>query len=108
MIPAIRRELTKCFIDSYGFSQKRVAGILGITESAVSQYINEKRGGELKFTKNEMEKIKKSADRIVNDKDNIGKYLFELSRELRGTDSLCELHRKHDPSVEGNCKICMG
>tara|TARA_Y100000310_G_scaffold75921_1_gene72322 strand:- start:581 stop:970 length:390 start_codon:yes stop_codon:yes gene_type:complete len=108
LIPAIRRELTKCFIGSYDFSQKKVSEVLGITESAVSQYLKEKRGGALKFSKNEMEKITKSADRIVNDSQNARKYLFELSQELRGTESLCKLHCKHDSSIERNCRICVG
>ncbi|MAG07667.1 transcriptional regulator [Candidatus Pacearchaeota archaeon] len=106
LIPAIRRELAKCLIDNYDFSQKRVAGVLGITESAVSQYLKQKRGGELKFVKEELDKIQKVADKIVNDEESAGKFLFELSQELRGTESLCKLHCKHDRSIEGNCGIC--
>lgn len=107
LIPAIRRELSKIFIGSYGFSQKKVSDTLGITESAVSQYIKEKRGGELKFNESEMVKIKKYADRIIKDTKNVRKHLFGLSQELRGSESLCKLHKKHDCSVEKNCKDCM-
>ena len=108
LIPAIRKELSKFFIDNYNFSQKEVAGILGITESAVSQYFKSKRANELKFDNKEKNIIKKYADKIVNDKKNIRKYLFELSNKLRGTKSLCDLHHKQDSSLPHNCRICMG
>ena len=107
LIPAIRRELARCFTQDYKMNQKEASDVLGITESAISQYLKDKRGGELKFNKSEIGKIKKVAGNIVNDKINAGKHLFELSLELRGTDSLCELHKKHDPSVERDCKLCM-
>jgi len=87
---------------------KKVAEVLGITGSAVSQYLKAKRGGELKFTESEIAKIKASADKIVNDPASVQKYLFLLSQELRGTQSLCELHRKHDSSIENDCRVCMG
>ncbi len=107
LIPAIRRELAKCFTQDYNMSQKGASDVLGITESAISQYIKEKRGAELKFNKSEVIKIKKAAEKIIKDKVNAGKHLFELSLELRGTDSLCELHKKHDPSIDKKCDLCM-
>ena len=91
-----------------GKSQRWLAERLGITESAVSQYLSEKRGSELKFNKNEMIQIIKTAKKIVSDNKNSRKYLFELTKELMGSDNICKLHRKNDPSIEKNCKICMG
>jgi len=93
-------------IDNFKKSQKEVADLLGITESAVSQYLKEKRGRELKFNKTELNKISNYAEKIVKDTVNMSKYLFQLSQELRGTKSLCKLHREQDSSVEKNCKIC--
>ena len=53
LIPALRRELTKIFISDFKLSQKKISEILGITESAVSQYQNSKRAQDLKFAKKE-------------------------------------------------------
>ena len=46
-IPVVRREIAFCLINQFGLSQKEAANKLGITPSAVSQYISKKRG---KFT----------------------------------------------------------
>ena len=43
-IPVVRRELAFCLINQFGLTQKDAAGKLGITPSAVSQYISKKRG----------------------------------------------------------------
>ena len=107
LIPAIRRELTKFFIKKYELTQKQVSEILGLTESAVSQYLKSKRGNELTFNDKELDIINKYADKIIKDKKSIGKHLFSLSIKLRGTSSLCKLHKEQDSSVEKDCKICM-
>ena len=107
LIPALRREVAKILISKYNLSQKKVAETIGVTESAISQYLNSKRGEELKFDKHELSKISHYVDKIVNDRGNMNKYMFNLSQELRGCDSLCELHRKHDSCVSKNCDLCM-
>src|SRR3989338_6851543 len=65
LIPALRRELTKIFISDFKLSQKKISDILGVTESAVSQYQNSKRAQDLKFSKKEIEKIKTFAKKII-------------------------------------------
>ena len=107
LIPAIRREISNTLIKDYNLKQKQIAELLGITESAISQYQKSKRAKGLKFSSSEIEKIKESTKQIVNDKENITKHLFDLTVKLRGADSLCALHRKHDPSISESCSICM-
>ncbi|MBS3080194.1 hypothetical protein J4221_01875 [Candidatus Pacearchaeota archaeon] len=107
LIPALRREIAKIFISDFRFSQKQVAEILGITESAISQYLKDKRAHELKFNEKEMAEIRKTAKRIINDKENCNKYVYKLTMLLRGTDAVCALHKKQDKSLSENCHICM-
>ena len=106
LIPAIRRELAKILLDK-GKNQKEIAEILNLTESAVSQYLKGKRGGELGFNVEEKKIINKYADKILNNKEDVKKLLFELTKELGISEKLCEIHKKHDSSVDKNCKICM-
>lgn len=106
LIPALRRELTKLFISEFKLSQKQVSKILGITESAVSQYLSSKRGNELKFSKKELNEIKKTAQKILKSKKT-GEEFYKLCTKLRGTESLCELHKKHDKSVPKGCELCV-
>tara|TARA_B100001971_G_C18193180_1_gene539878 strand:+ start:474 stop:833 length:360 start_codon:yes stop_codon:yes gene_type:complete len=106
LIPALRRELTKIFIEDYDMSQKQVSGILSVTESAVSQYLKSKRAQELKFSEKEVEEIKKTAKLIHEDREHTLEHLYGLCVRLRGCSSLCELHKKHDSNLPKNCDLC--
>ena len=107
LIPALRKELSKIFIKDYGLAQKKAAELLGISEAAVSQYVKEKRGKEMKFTKSELESIKKTASKIVKDKKHSMKYLYEACIAFRGSKTICNLHRKHHKDIPAKCTICM-
>ena len=107
LIPALRRELSKIFISDFKLSQKQISEVLGITESAVSQYLSSKRGDELKFSKKEIDKIKKFAKKIMADKKHSKEHFYKLCLDLRGTKSLCELHKKQDKNILKNCDLCL-
>ncbi len=105
LIPALRRELANIFISEFKLNQKKVSKILGITESAVSQYLSSKRGNELKFSKKELNKIKKTAQKMMKSK-KANEEFYKLCIKLRGAESLCKLHRKHDKSISKKCDLC--
>ena len=108
LLPSLRKEIAKTLVNEYELSQKKVAEIFGMTESAVSQYLKSKRANELKFSNQELAEIKKYADKIMQDKKNYHSHLFELSKKMRGTKSLCELHKKRDSSLRKDCSLCHG
>jgi len=64
VLPVIRKELTKSLIENHGYSQRKVADKLGITESAVSRYLSGKRGNVELPNDKILGEIKKSAKRI--------------------------------------------
>lgn len=105
LIPGIRRELAKAFLEK-GLSQKKISEILGITESAVSQYLKEKRGSEMKFEDSELKLIQESAEKIADSNAEANREIYNLCVKFRGSPSLCDFHRKHDSSVEDNCNLC--
>lgn len=107
LIPALRREIASVLIKDHNLKQKEVAAILGITESAVSQYIKSKRAHELKFTAEEIAQIKKVAEEVIKDKSNVMKYMYDLCTAFRGSHSVCELHRKYDKKIGKECKVCL-
>ena len=108
LLPSLRKEIAKILVNEHELSQKEVAVIFGMTESAVSQYLKSKRANELKFSNQELAEIKKYADKIMQDKKNYHSHLFELSKKMRGTKSLCELHKKRDSSLRKDCSLCHG
>jgi uncharacterized protein len=106
VLPALRRELAKLFISRYHLSQKEAATILGLTESAISQYIKSKRAHELSFSEEDLKYIEKTAQTIIEDKKNAQRYFYALTLSLRGSKTMCELHKKMDSTIPHDCKIC--
>lgn len=106
LIPAIRRELTETLIFDFGMSQKKISEILGLTESAVSQYLKSKRGNEIKFSEKEKEIIKSSAANIVEG-ENADEELYRLSVRLRACESLCNFHKRNDKGIRKDCDLCV-
>lgn len=107
LLPALRREVAKSLIEKHNLSQKKVATILGITEAAISQYLSSKRGVEIKFSPEEKKLIEKASNNIIKDPEQVMNHLYKLSREFRGSDFLCKLHRKHDAHIGKDCRLCM-
>lgn len=71
IVPIIWKEFAKSLIENHKLNQRKVADILGITESAVSRYISGKRG-VLEITDNEiLKEIKKSTNNIVKGNSKI-------------------------------------
>ena len=67
IVPIIRREFAKNFIENHNLNQRKVADKLGITESAVSRYLSGKRG-ILEITDAEiLDEIKISSNKIANE-----------------------------------------
>lgn len=107
LIPALRRELAKILISDFGMSQKKTSQILGMTEGAISQYLKSKRGSELKFSKEDIKKIRGAAVNIV-EKGNVNQELYKLSEKFRGSEVVCSFHKKGDKTIHKDCDLCMG
>jgi predicted transcriptional regulator len=66
-IPTIRKELAEVLMKQFGLSQREVAEKLGITPSAVCQYLTKKRGKTDIFDESIMKEITLSAELIMKD-----------------------------------------
>lgn len=100
IIPTIRRYLAIC-MKEHGLKQREIAKILNIKEAAVSQYISNKRGSKLKFSRFIEDSIRESSSKI---KDNFS-LITETQRILkliRESGELCSFHKKLSP-VPTNC-----
>ena len=106
LIPALRKEFAKIFIKNYNLTQKQSAKVLGITEAAISQYLNLKRASQIIFSKKELNEIKKSADEIMKNPEELTKNLYNLCIQFRESKVICQLHKDHDKSISKNCDIC--
>ena len=108
ILPAIRREFTRIFIEEHGLIQKKAAKILGLTEAAVSQYQNSKRAKDVVFSNSVIEQIKTSALRILAEKDNrqrVVAEIYRISNLTKVRHILCDIHRAQSKELE-KCNIC--
>ena len=65
ILPVIRKEFAKNLVKNHGFTQKKIATRLGITEAAVSRYISGKRGN-IKISNDKiLKEIKESVNQIA-------------------------------------------
>ena len=108
ILPAIRRELAKVFINENNLSQKEAAKILGLTEAAVSQYKHSKRASGIKFNDEVVKEIRLSARKVAAEKNNRKRLIAEIFR-INNLPSvrqiLCNIHRSQSKELE-NCNIC--
>jgi predicted transcriptional regulator len=65
VLPVIRKELTKNLVEYHGFTQRKTAVRLGITDAAVSRYLSGKRGNIEISNKRILKEINKSASVIA-------------------------------------------
>ncbi len=108
ILPAIRRELANILINEHKLSQKEAANILGLTEAAISQYRHSKRAKEVVFSDNIVAEIRKSAEKILSEKNSKQRILSEIYRISNLTTVrhiLCDLHRSQSKDLK-DCNIC--
>ncbi|MBI3026950.1 hypothetical protein HYY70_02460 [Candidatus Woesearchaeota archaeon] len=108
ILPAIRRELARIFIEEHKLSQKEAAKVLGLTEAAVSQYQHSKRAKEVVFSNDVVNEIMVSADRILADRTNKQRLIAEMYRISNLTTVkhiLCDIHRAQSKDLE-ECNVC--
>jgi len=107
ILPALRRELSKALVKDYSINQKEVARLLRITGPAVSQYLKEKRAKDIVFGKNITKEIRRSAKKIIGNKDVL---IAEIQRlcNLNGIKMLvCKIHKGKSAAIPRNCCVCM-
>ena len=108
ILPAIRRELAKTLIEGHNKSQKETAGILGLTEAAISQYQHSKRAKEVVFSDKVLVEIRVSAAKILAEKSNRQRVIAEMYRISNLTTVrhiLCDLHRAQSKDL-AKCNVC--
>ena len=109
ILPAVRRELAKIMISTKGMSQKQAAKVLYLTEPAISQYLKEKRGKDVKFNNAVQQEMKKSVDTILAN-PSPSSLISELQRILKVTKQnmiLFSVHKKIDSSIPHDCNQCV-
>jgi uncharacterized protein len=113
VIPAIRAYIAKQLIQTYDMKQTDVAGLLGITQTAVSKYVGNVRGQALKIDQEDeiQNMMNKIASRIADKKTSGSQLMTEFCAvciEVRRNGQMCELCKRSDPEIRRiSCNLCM-
>lgn len=112
VVPTIRAMVAKELSESYKLKQEEIANLLGLTQSAVSQYLSNIRGRALDIEGvKEIEMIIKDLASILMtnsaSKDVCQRYC-EACRVIREKRIMCQLHSRLDPQFNiTDCNICV-
>ena len=113
VIPSIRKALV-IELKKHDLKQKDIARLLGITESAVSQYMKDKRASCCyeAFQKSPLKpEIKKAAKAILeqgnSDPAVAMREITRLCSLIKEHKIICDIHRQKNPALK-KCDICFG
>ena len=112
LLPTMRALIAKELIEKYKFTQQDAASKLGLTQSAISQYLRNLRGSKIKSLESNKEinkEIEEFASKIASGQLNSSNSLesfCNICRNIRKNKTLCEIHKKISPELK-NCKICL-
>lgn len=111
VVPSIRKALVT-ELKKHNIKQKDIAPLLGITESAVSQYMKDKRASCCyeSFQQEPLKgEIESSARTILDQEDPdpavAMREIARLCRIIKEKKIICDIHRKQNPNL-GKCDIC--
>ena len=108
VLPGIRAAIVKVLIEDYNMKQTEVSDILGISQSAISQYITSIRGGDERIYElfpEIREYARNIADKIVKDELESNQIsLCTACQSIRDSEKFCNLHKEFSQLTK--CRIC--
>jgi hypothetical protein len=112
LLPALRALVAKTLMEKYKLTQQDTALKLGLTQSAISQYMRQLRGSKIKTIEKDkiiLDEIEKFSGRIASGELNSLTALSsfcDICRLIRKKKMLCEIHIKYFPELK-DCNICL-
>ncbi len=113
LIPSIKKRLVEIMLRDYGYTQREIANILGVSESVVSRYIANQRGCliDIKAYSYIDKKLRGLAESIAShklvDRYAIYRNLYSMALEMMAKKYVCAIHRELDRDIDpSKCNIC--
>jgi hypothetical protein len=108
VIPTIRSELAKELL-KLGMNQKNISILLNVSQAAISQYKNDKRGYGIKFNKEIQGLIKEFAKDLyesrATEKDIVPR-TCQICKMVNLKDILIQLNKEKD-NIPFDCQECL-
>ena len=105
VLPALRKEFAKQF-KTLGWTQSSIAKVMGVTEAAVSQYVNDKRASDVKLDADVKTEIKTAAAKVKEQSH----FIFQTQQILNSmlkSRAICKIHHQM-AGVGKDCTTCFG
>jgi hypothetical protein len=90
-LPAIRKEIAESMIRDFGLSQREAANKLGITPSAVCQYLSNKRGHIAIDDESLLKEINYAAKTIIENEDVVVSETCRICKILKSKEIFFKL-----------------
>jgi predicted transcriptional regulator len=112
-LPALRASIAKELMEKHGMTQTQIADLLGVTQTAVSYYVRDKRGFGARDSIEE-EEVRKTVTEIaamlkekeVNRRAVAAKFT-EALLYIRKHRLLCNVHKQYEPHLDLTaCDVC--
>lgn len=104
VIPAIRRELSRCLIRDFEITYEKVGETLGISKAAVSQYLKGKRAAKISLPDKTEKEIMKSCKKLIDKKSDSVVEIQRILSYIRDKKLTCEVCGKMKEGVLNDCK----
>lgn len=105
IIPKLRRELARIFVEKYSLTYDKTGDILGVSKAAISQYFSKKRGDQsLELSGKILSEIENSAKLIFEKKSNGVLEIQKLLNLMKKSHDSCDVCKKYNPDVLKHCK----
>ena len=113
VLPAVKAIMAREIVANHGFNEQQTAELLGLSQSAVSRYVNKERGNML-FTIESSNEILALIDQMVsslikepNNKSEVLKLFCQTCKAIREKGLMCPNCRKEmPPEWAENCLFC--
>lgn len=103
IIPAIRKELSKLFVNKHDMTFEKAGAILGITKAAVSQYLSNKRANKVKLPESIKKELEISSNIIAKDNGRAPKEIQRILKLMRDKKCSCDVCKKYNTGIVGIC-----
>lgn len=103
IIPTIRKELSKILTEKYKLTFEKTGEILGITKSAISQYLKSKRANVVKLPSRIRKEIEKSAKLIVENNKLAVNEIMRILALMKTTRCSCDVCKKYNKNIISQC-----
>jgi len=112
VLPAVKAIMARSIVEKHGLNEKKTADLLGLSQSAVSRYINRERGNLLNIegTTEVLDLIDQMVTHLIKVPDNkteILKLFCQTCTTIREKGLMCPACQKEMPQAWADkCRLC--